>query len=279
MTTVAAIRSGNGALGPYTTVQPLSANVDDLVCDGWADCYEVFVSSTGAVNITGLYAVPGRRNLVRIITNTGTQTITLKAQDAASLEPNRLAGTDVSLMGGSSVTLAYDYTALRWRVIARTPPAFNAPSYWIGNMALPTPVAMATGVMASTNFSGLCILGCGSSYDVRLGNRAGQLAISIVANTTNVRLHGDLAFDQIGKGLAFKSGTNCKIDTATLAAGTVTVGNTTVAATSHLFLSVRTPGGTRGHLSYTINPGVGFTITSTSATETSVVSYLIVDTN
>lgn len=279
MTVVAATRSGNGAFGPYTTASDIGANVDDFACEGWADCIELFLSSTVAISITGFFAVPGRRGLVRIITNTGPQIITLKAQDVLSLEPNRIAGTDVVLNAAASVTLAYDYTAQRWRVLARTGATLSVPTIWAGNMSAVTPVPMGTGTAASTNFSGLILLGCGSTYDLRLGNRAGQLAISILANSTNVRLHGDLIFDQAGKGINLKTGTNCKFGTATLAGGTVAVANTAALATSHIFLSVRTPGGPRGHLSYTVNPGVSLTITSTSATESSVVSYLIVEAN
>ena len=66
--------------------------------------------------------------------------------------------------------------------------------------------------------------------------------------------------------------------TATLAAGTVTVSSGIVLATSKILHSRMTPGGTLGSLSIpTITPGVSFVINSSSAGETSVVAYLILN--
>lgn len=64
--------------------------------------------------------------------------------------------------------------------------------------------------------------------------------------------------------------------TASLAAGTVTINNSSVLASSIIFLTRMTPGGTLGHLAVpTIVAGVSFTVTSTSATETSLIGFLI----
>ena len=66
--------------------------------------------------------------------------------------------------------------------------------------------------------------------------------------------------------------------TATLAAGTATVSSGIVLSTSKVFLTRMAPGGTLGSLSIpTITPGVSFVINSASATETSVVAYLILN--
>lgn len=64
---------------------------------------------------------------------------------------------------------------------------------------------------------------------------------------------------------------------ATLVAGTVTVANTTVTANTKVLLSRKTIGGTTGDLSYTVSAGVGFTINSSSATDTSTVSYMLAE--
>lgn len=64
--------------------------------------------------------------------------------------------------------------------------------------------------------------------------------------------------------------------TANLAGGTVTVPSGIVTASSVIFHARQSPGGTLGQLSVTaIIPGVSFTITSTSGSETSQVGYLI----
>lgn len=60
---------------------------------------------------------------------------------------------------------------------------------------------------------------------------------------------------------------------ATLVTGTKAVADTSVTASTVVMLSRKTAGGTLGNLTYTVSAGVGFTITSTSGTDTSVVSY------
>lgn len=64
---------------------------------------------------------------------------------------------------------------------------------------------------------------------------------------------------------------------ATLVGGTVAVAHTGVTATSRIFHACQTPGGAQGFLSVVLNPGVGFTINSTSVTDTSTVAWLLVD--
>lgn len=66
------------------------------------------------------------------------------------------------------------------------------------------------------------------------------------------------------------------IGTAVLNGGTIAVANTNIGAADRIFLSVSAVGGTQGFLSYTINAGVSFTITSTNALDTSTVAYFIV---
>jgi hypothetical protein len=77
--------------------------------------------------------------------------------------------------------------------------------------------------------------------------------------------------------VAFASGSNRPLNEATLVAGTVTVAHTGITASSLIFLSRRVAGGTLGHLSYTRIAGTSFTINSSSATDTSTVSYFIVE--
>lgn len=64
---------------------------------------------------------------------------------------------------------------------------------------------------------------------------------------------------------------------ATLVAGTVTIANTTVASTSRIVVTYTSVGGTQGFLRVTKNAGVGFTITSSSGTDTSGVDWVILN--
>ena len=65
---------------------------------------------------------------------------------------------------------------------------------------------------------------------------------------------------------------------ATLVAGTVAVPYPGITATSIVVLSKQSLGGGGvGNLSYTLNPGVGFTINSSVGGDVAVVSYIVVE--
>lgn len=73
-------------------------------------------------------------------------------------------------------------------------------------------------------------------------------------------------------------GANAKSGTAVLVAGTVTVANTGVTAVSRIQLTSQLDGGTLGFLRVSARTaGTSFVITSSSATDTSTVAYLIVE--
>lgn len=70
----------------------------------------------------------------------------------------------------------------------------------------------------------------------------------------------------LGVGQIFKTGTNARVGSSTLAAGTVTVANTGVTANTKVKIQLVSTSGTLGVMYiYTVNPGVGFTITSVTA--------------
>lgn len=87
----------------------------------------------------------------------------------------------------------------------------------------------------------------------------------------------DVIIGLAGKGLRVKEGTNAKMGVATLVAGTVTVSNTSVTATSRIFIQRRVAGGTLGNITYTKSAGVSFTINSSSGTDTSTVDWFILE--
>jgi len=82
-----------------------------------------------------------------------------------------------------------------------------------------------------------------------------------------------------GTGLLVKEGANRKQGTAVLAAGTATVADTAVTASSRIFLTSQADGGTPGFLRVSARtPGTSFAITSSSGTDTSIVAYEIFET-
>lgn len=81
-----------------------------------------------------------------------------------------------------------------------------------------------------------------------------------------------------GFGFSVKSGSNCKMGTATLVGGTVTVSNTSVTSNSLIFLTTQSVGGTVGYSYISAKvASTSFTITSISALDTSIVAWLIME--
>lgn len=102
----------------------------------------------------------------------------------------------------------------------------------------------------------------------------GTIDGAVIGGTTPAAVSGTTV--RATAGLRVSEGANAKQGVATLAAGTVTVANTSVTATSRIFLTSQSDGGTVGFLRVSARTaGTSFAITSSSATDTSVVAYQI----
>jgi hypothetical protein len=93
--------------------------------------------------------------------------------------------------------------------------------------------------------------------------------------------NGNLVLSTAGNKLSIATGADASVGTsAAMVAGTVTVNTTAVTASSLIFLTVNTPGGTQGTLSAptaSIVAGTSFVINSSSNTDTSTVNWWIVN--
>lgn len=87
----------------------------------------------------------------------------------------------------------------------------------------------------------------------------------------------DVVISLAGKGLRVATGTNAKMGTATLVAGTVTISNTSVTANSHIIAYHMTAAGTPGWLRVSKSAGTSLTVTSSSSSDTSLIGYRIVE--
>lgn len=88
----------------------------------------------------------------------------------------------------------------------------------------------------------------------------------------------DMALQTAGKGYRVKEGANAKMGLSTLVAGTLVVANTSITATSRIFLTAQTTGGTPGFLRVSARVvGTSFTILSSNAADTSDVAWLIME--
>lgn len=96
--------------------------------------------------------------------------------------------------------------------------------------------------------------------------------------TNQIQSAGHIATTVAGQGFKVKEGSNAKMGTATLVAGTVTVSNTSVTANSRIFLTSNADGGIPGFLRVSArSASTSFTITSSSGTDTSTVAWLILE--
>jgi hypothetical protein len=150
-----------------------------------------------------------------------------------------------------------------------------------GNVALQPSAsgnsALSVNVGGSDAFDRLRILGTGA---FQAGT--GALARDTTWGRQGVAMFGtpdsDIVIGLAGKGLRIKEGTNARLGTVTLVAGTATVANTSITANTRIQLGGVTPGGTPGALFVqAVTVGTSFQIKSTSSTDTSVVAYQLVE--
>jgi len=94
----------------------------------------------------------------------------------------------------------------------------------------------------------------------------------LYANSGNLETTGSFYFPLIGTGIGVKTGTNGRLFTATLTAGTVTVSNTSVTTSTKAIVTLNTGGaaGTLGQYTYTCTAGqiVVTSLTAAGATQT-----------
>jgi len=105
----------------------------------------------------------------------------------------------------------------------------------------------------------------------------GNVGIGTSTPTQSLEVNGNIRISGTN-GLKITEGANASMGAVTLVAGTKVVATTNVTANSRIFLTTNTPGGAIGALYISARvPGTSFTITSTSATETSKVAWVIVE--
>ena len=116
-------------------------------------------------------------------------------------------------------------------------------------------------------------IGGNANIDNLTVKNGSSLTGSVTVNTGNISINTE------GYGLKIKEGiTNAKMGTATLYNGSITIFNGSVSSSTRFFLTHQQIIGTAGILCpANITSGLKFDITSTSATDNSVVAWLMVD--
>jgi hypothetical protein len=110
------------------------------------------------------------------------------------------------------------------------------------------------------------------------GASGAAFTLGPVSNSQLSLTGADLDIASAGNGLRIKEGANARMGVSgAMVAGTITIANTSVTASTRVFLSHAVAGGALGALSRTINAGVSFTINSSSNTDTSTVNWLLIE--
>lgn len=91
---------------------------------------------------------------------------------------------------------------------------------------------------------------------------------------------GNLAVATVGNGLQIKEGTNARMGVSTMSAGTVTVSNNSITATTRIFLTCQTRSGAYSPAAVSVTArtaGTSFRIDSGDSSDTSSVAWLLIE--
>lgn len=109
----------------------------------------------------------------------------------------------------------------------------------------------------------------------------GASTLGVVNSSGNTTVTaGDLVLATAGKGLRVKEGSNARMGTGTLNGITeVTVATTAVTASSRIFITIESPGGTIGGMGYVSSrvAGTSFGVKGLVVGDTSTFAWLIVE--
>lgn len=134
--------------------------------------------------------------------------------------------------------------------------------------------ALSTTIFREFNFPDASIT---VTYPIPDAGNADTVAYRLSANTfTGIQTYNVSNIYALGAGLKFTTGTNGRTGSSTLAAGTVTVSNTSITTNSQVLTTAR-HATTPFALDITYNAGVGFTITSANIGDTRVIDWVIIE--
>lgn len=145
-----------------------------------------------------------------------------------------------------------------------------------------SPVTLTTDAVSTNTVSTIVARDVNGDFAARNGTFTqvtGTLQTAAQPNVTSLGVQAANVSCAPGFGLSLDTGgTGDMAGTATLVAGTKTVTTTAISANAKVIYSRATTGGTVGFLSYTRVNGTSITFNSTSATDTSSIDWVIVNT-
>lgn len=222
--------------------------------------------------------------------------VTLTAGNGLTGGGNIAASRSFEVGAGTGITVNADDVAinqgaaLTWTAVQ----GFNRTFTSITDVAIllssarPAIIFSETGVAANngkwgfdcdaTNINRSLFTDAGTDAAFEIVTRSGNTCTGIAWSATLCSNTGNFQLTAVGNKHLIKEGSNASMGAATLVAGTVTVNNTLVTANSRIFLTGQNSSGTHGELTISArSAGTSFTITSSLATDTRSVAWLIVE--
>jgi hypothetical protein len=237
------------------------------------------------------------RSSLDLVSGTNSGNVTIGTANGLSI-----AGQVLSLQSATGAVPGA-LTAGDWTTFSAKEPAIAAgvlAQYWRGNKSWGTLNQSAVAGLTTTDsptFAGLTVTGdpaftsAAPTLNFTSTNSSSGVRFNVLGTATQafrfqyggttlvqINIDGQLTCQVLGKGLSVKEGSNAKQGVATLIAGTVTVLNTSVTASSRIFLAAQSLGTivTPAALAVTGRvAGTSFMITSSAGTDTSVIAYEI----
>lgn len=112
----------------------------------------------------------------------------------------------------------------------------------------------------------------------RFNNAADSVNLLVLNDSGLMELRGNFKLTSVGNKHLIAEGANASMGVATLVAGTVTVNNTLITGNTRIFLTGQNSSGTHGELTVSArSASTSFTITSSSATDTRSVAWLLIE--
>lgn len=195
--------------------------------------------------------------------------VVLPATDESDLNPTSFTYVVVEQLTTPKATRSYEIEL----------PAAS-PTVDLADLA---PVASVDAVSSYVLKAGDTMSGALAVPTVRGGTGSGgNLALQSTSHATKglVTSDSDVSITAAGKGLRVKEGSNARMGTSTLTAGTVTVANTSVTANTRILITVQSLGTVAAPKAVAVTArsnGTSFTITSADNTDTSVIGWLLLE--
>lgn len=234
--------------------------------------YRSLLSRSTGFNNSG-FGREALRNLTTGLNNTATGLQAAQAINTGS--ENTCSGVGAlnsTTTGSSNVAIGYQTGYTDVPANANLTGANNT---WIGYKSGP---ASPTQVNQSSTLGYLAKVDTDNT--IVLGRTTDSIVMGAVALDANAKLAvslGNISIRTAGNGHRVAEGANAKQGVVTLVAGTLVVANTSITATSRIFLTIQAPNAGTPSFVYVAarTVGVDFTITSGLATDTSDVAFEI----